>query len=144
MDMNQESARIREQHPHPGADPAARLRHTLDLFGDDARDDKFVVVATSGIYGRGETTGLTWGDLRAIAQRVGCVMTQSDQGGMHVVTDGAAGRDLIDPAQLREAERLVYSTLPDHVGGVDHAQLARTIVGLLADAGWIPTRPAAT
>ncbi len=59
------------EHPHPGADPAARLRHTLDVFRADIRDDSFVVTATSGVYGDDERTGLTWGDLRAIADQIG-------------------------------------------------------------------------
>lgn len=25
-------------HPHPGADPVCRLRHTLDIYGDDTEN----------------------------------------------------------------------------------------------------------
>jgi len=58
------------EHPHPGTDPVARLRHTIELF-DNQPDDEFVVQATSNMYGQGERTGLTWGDLRALADRLG-------------------------------------------------------------------------
>lgn len=60
-----------QKHPHPGTDPVARLRHTLDVFGPDVNDDEFVVRATGGIYSDGETTGLTWGDLKALAALIG-------------------------------------------------------------------------
>lgn len=54
------------KHPHPGLDPVSRLRHTLDVFAGQP-DDRQVLRATSGIYGEGEWTGITLGDLRAIA-----------------------------------------------------------------------------
>ncbi len=57
-------------HPHPGDDPAARLRHALDIYAD-APDDRMVLQATSGIYGDQVVTGLTMGDLRAIAGKIG-------------------------------------------------------------------------
>jgi hypothetical protein len=57
-------------NPHPGSDPIARLRHTLDIYVDQP-DGEWVTVATSNLYGDGEKTGLTWGDLRAIAERMG-------------------------------------------------------------------------
>ncbi len=56
----------------------------------------------------------------------------------------AAGRDLVDPDQLRAAERIVYSAIPLDAVGINHADLARSIVGLLADAGWVPTRSTGT
>jgi hypothetical protein len=56
-----------QKHPHPGTDPIARLRHTLDVYGADVNDDDFAIRATSGMYPDGGVTGLTWGDLRAIA-----------------------------------------------------------------------------
>lgn len=71
MNIEQHSAQVRAQHAYPGDDPVARLRHTLDVYGDDARDDEWVKIATTGIYGQGIKTGLTWGDLRAIAERLG-------------------------------------------------------------------------
>lgn len=60
-----------DKHPHPGDDPVARLRHVLDVFGDDAEDDRWVLTATHGVYGKNERTGLTFGDLRALAERLG-------------------------------------------------------------------------
>lgn len=57
-------------HLHPGNDPIARLRHALDIY-TDAPDDRIVIQATSGIYSSGEITGLTFGDLRAIAAQIG-------------------------------------------------------------------------
>lgn len=57
-------------HPHPGEDPVARLRHTLDLLKGRS-DEEFVVRATSNVYSDGEVTGLTWGALRTLADRLG-------------------------------------------------------------------------
>lgn len=59
-----------QRHPHPGDDPGARLRHTLDVYADRA-DDTFLAEASRNLYGQGEVTGLTWGDLRAIAAQIG-------------------------------------------------------------------------
>lgn len=70
MNIQQHAAQVRAQHPHPGDDPIARLRHTLDQYSE-VDDDRFAVIATTSIYGPGEKTGLTWGDLRAIAERLG-------------------------------------------------------------------------
>lgn len=58
------------KHPHPGNDPAARLRHTLNIYANRP-DDEWVSRATIGIYSDDETTGITWGDLRALADRLG-------------------------------------------------------------------------
>lgn len=58
-------------HPHPGTDPVARLRHVVDVYESDVRDEDWAVRATSGIYSDGEVTGLTWGDLKALADRLG-------------------------------------------------------------------------
>jgi hypothetical protein len=58
------------EHPHPGTDPVARLRHVLDLY-PNRPDDDFVFEATYNQYSAGETTGLTFGDLRAIARQIG-------------------------------------------------------------------------
>lgn len=66
-----EQHEFERQYPHPGDDPLARLRHTLEVYKDEAPDDRWVVTATSGIYWDGEKTGLTWGDLRALAERLG-------------------------------------------------------------------------
>lgn len=56
---------FRDRHPHPGDDPIARLRHTVDVFANSSSDEQ-IVVATAGVYGDAVTTGLTHGDLRAI------------------------------------------------------------------------------
>jgi hypothetical protein len=58
-----------EDNPHPGNDPAARLRHTLDRY-PEVDDDRIAVQVTTGIYPEGPT-GLTFGDLRAIARMIG-------------------------------------------------------------------------
>lgn len=51
----------------PGTTPLEHLQHTLDAFSDsDCVDDKLAIVATTGIFPEFRT-GLTWGDLRAIA-----------------------------------------------------------------------------
>ncbi|WP_055566039.1 hypothetical protein [Streptomyces atriruber] len=54
-----------EQHPRP-TNPVEALAHTLQLF-EELDDDRLLVQATSGMYGKGERTGLTMGDLREIA-----------------------------------------------------------------------------
>jgi hypothetical protein len=56
-------------NPHPGDDPVARLRHTLDRYTETA-DTREVLIATRGLYPQGDT-GLTFGDLRAIARLLG-------------------------------------------------------------------------
>ena len=66
---DREKFEFEQQHPHPGNDPAKRLRHTLDMFAD-TDDDRMVVQATSGLYREGPT-GLTFGDLRALADMLG-------------------------------------------------------------------------
>lgn len=57
-------------HPHPGADPVARLKHALDVYSG-VEDERWALVATSGLHGASESTGLTFGDLRALARMVG-------------------------------------------------------------------------
>ena len=54
----------------PPADAVSALTHTLKLFAEQP-DGEFVVTATSNVYGDGVQTGLTWGDLRAIARQLG-------------------------------------------------------------------------
>lgn len=48
--------------PDPDKDP---LGHTLALY-PDMSDDEVAITATSGVYGVGVRTGLTWGDLRRL------------------------------------------------------------------------------
>ena len=49
--------------------PTEALAHTLAVLRDRP-DSELVVMATSGVYGDGIRTGLTLGDLRAIAGRL--------------------------------------------------------------------------
>jgi hypothetical protein len=51
--------------PAPGTTPIEHARHTLAAF-PNTPDGEFVVTATSGVYA--ESTGLTWGDLRALVK----------------------------------------------------------------------------
>lgn len=52
----------------PGSTPLDHLKHTLDAFADsDCADDDLAITATIGIFPE-KRTGLTWGDLRAIAR----------------------------------------------------------------------------
>jgi hypothetical protein len=54
----------------PGTTPLDHLKHTLDAFADsDCPDDKLAITATIGVFGD-LRTGLTWGDLRAIADEL--------------------------------------------------------------------------
>ncbi|WP_435643902.1 hypothetical protein ACR9VJ_26605 [Streptomyces sp. H49] len=46
------------------------LAHVLKVFADTP-DDRLMIEATIGIYGQGVRTGLTFGDLRALAARLG-------------------------------------------------------------------------
>jgi hypothetical protein len=48
--------------------PAEALTHVLAVYADEP-DDRLVIEATNGIYGDGVRTGLTMGDLRALAAR---------------------------------------------------------------------------
>jgi len=58
------------KHPHPGIDPVKRLKHTLDMFDGDTIDGAWAIRATSNMYSKGEVTGLTWGDLKALLARL--------------------------------------------------------------------------
>jgi hypothetical protein len=50
-------------------DPADRLRHTVAAFRD-LPDTQMAILATFGAVLGHPVTGLTWGDLRAIANRL--------------------------------------------------------------------------
>lgn len=50
--------------------PVEALAHVLAVY-DGEPDDRLMIQATSGIYGNGIRTGLTLGDLRALAARLG-------------------------------------------------------------------------
>lgn len=47
---------------------AEALAQVLEVYAD-APDDRLMIEATSGIHGAGVRTGLTMGDLRALADR---------------------------------------------------------------------------
>ncbi|MGW1784887.1 hypothetical protein ACWCQQ_38155 [Streptomyces sp. NPDC002143] len=48
------------------ATPTEALAHVLRVYACEP-DDRLMIEATNGIYGQGVRTGLTMGDLRAIA-----------------------------------------------------------------------------
>lgn len=60
-----ERIRLRQRYPDPGDDPAARLRHVVDVHSDVAGQN-WAVRATIDIHDA--TTGLTHADLRALAK----------------------------------------------------------------------------
>jgi len=66
--MSRNTPQLPAGWPAPPQDPTAALQHTLDLYADQP-GDAMVIVATSNVYGPGVKTGLTWGDLRALAAR---------------------------------------------------------------------------
>lgn len=55
--------------PHTPTSPREALAHTLATFADEP-DTGMAVVATRNQPVRGAVTGLTWGDLRALAAEV--------------------------------------------------------------------------
>lgn len=55
-----------DRFPEPGQTTRQRLEHTLAVYQDSA-DDDYVLEATRNIYGQGVVTGLTFGDLRHLA-----------------------------------------------------------------------------
>lgn len=60
---------FRENYPNPGPDPMQRLAHVLEIYADRP-DDAWAIEATRNVYSPGVTTGLTWGDLRALVNRM--------------------------------------------------------------------------
>lgn len=56
-------------HPEPST-PEEALAHVIAVYKDED-DARLMVQATSNIYGDGVQTGLTMGDLRALAARLG-------------------------------------------------------------------------
>lgn len=60
---------ILAQWPTQPTTPVDALRHTIDVYADEP-DHGMAVVATNGVYGRSVRTGLTWGDLRALAAQL--------------------------------------------------------------------------
>lgn len=55
----------RDKCGDPGTTPVEHLRHVVAAFQDQP-DSDMVVTASYNVYGDGVTTGMTWGDLRAI------------------------------------------------------------------------------
>ncbi|MFE3049551.1 hypothetical protein ACFXIY_21165 [Streptomyces albidoflavus] len=53
----------------PPSSPRESLAHVLAVFADEP-DSGMAVVATRNTPTRGAVTGLTWGDLRALAAEV--------------------------------------------------------------------------
>lgn len=58
-----------EQYGDAPSTPAEALAHVLKVYTDEP-DDRLMIEATNGIYGDGVRTGLTMGDLRALAARL--------------------------------------------------------------------------
>ena len=59
------AADVRAALPEPGTTPIEHLRHVVAAF-EICPDEELVKMATYNVYGDGVTTGLTWGDLRAL------------------------------------------------------------------------------
>lgn len=68
-------------HPHDLAaelpeftdDPAARLAHTLAAYTavySNRSDNDWALIATNGLIPGHDTTGITWGDLRALLDQI--------------------------------------------------------------------------
>jgi hypothetical protein len=67
--MNRIRREMRDQYGPAPTTPAEALAHVLTVLADQP-DDALVVKATDGIYGDGVHTGLTLGDLRALAAQL--------------------------------------------------------------------------
>ncbi|MDX5563731.1 hypothetical protein PYK79_10750 [Streptomyces sp. ID05-04B] len=57
------------QYGDAPANATEALAHVLAIYADEP-DDRLMIEATNGIYGTGVRTGLTLGDLRALAARL--------------------------------------------------------------------------
>lgn len=64
--MNQIRREAMEQYGDAPTNAAEALTHVLAVYVDES-DDRLMIEATNGIYGQGVRTGLTMGDLRALA-----------------------------------------------------------------------------
>lgn len=67
--MDRIRRRFIAEHGDAPATPAETLAHVLAVYADED-DDRLMIEATNGIYGQSVRTGLTLGDLRAIATRI--------------------------------------------------------------------------
>ena len=72
--MSRHMDRIRresiEQYGPEPADALEALAHVVKVYADE-HDSRLMIEATNNIYGQGVRTGLTIGDLREIAGRLG-------------------------------------------------------------------------
>lgn len=59
-----------DRRSDPGQTPADRLLHTIAVFSDDVDDDQYAITATSNYIPGHRRTGVTWGDLKAIAREL--------------------------------------------------------------------------
>jgi hypothetical protein len=59
-----------EQYGEEPADALEALAHVLKVYVEE-HDSRLMVEATNNVYGTGVRTGLTMGDLREIAARLG-------------------------------------------------------------------------
>ncbi|MER6605975.1 hypothetical protein ABT282_08665 [Streptomyces sp. NPDC000927] len=64
-----ERDRLEAKYGTPPFTLAQSLAHTLDVYSD-APDGRMVVTATSGVFGDGVVTGLSFGDLRELARKL--------------------------------------------------------------------------
>ena len=67
--MDRIRRRVQEQYGPAPTTPTEALAHVLKVLADEP-DDALMVKATDGIYGDGVRTGLTLGDLRALAAQL--------------------------------------------------------------------------
>jgi len=67
--MNKLQYQAQQMYGDVPANELEALAHTLAVYADTP-DSRMVVTATSNVYGDGVTTGLTFGDLRKIAERL--------------------------------------------------------------------------
>lgn len=72
--MSRHMDRIRreamEQYGDEPADALEALAHVLKVYADE-HDSRLMIEATNNIYGQRVRTGLTMGDLRQLADRLG-------------------------------------------------------------------------
>ncbi|WP_329142904.1 hypothetical protein OIU91_04425 [Streptomyces sp. NBC_01456] len=67
--MNQIRREAMEQYGDAPATPVEALAHVLAVYADEP-DGCLMIEATNNIYGQGVRTGLTMGDLRALAASI--------------------------------------------------------------------------
>ena len=67
--MDRIRRRTIDQYGPAPVTPAEALTHVLKVYADEP-DDRLMIEATNGIYGDGIRTGLTLGDLRALAAQL--------------------------------------------------------------------------